>query len=305
LSVSPDSQLKVGDTTITGDETIIEVLKEVLEEDKKCKSPSWCDDGQACSNIDETTGEGVCVDVKEYDKTTLTKIILGEKKIFGSEKAIKELKKRLGLLYPESFLAEMRKYCDKYKINFDEFKERFSVFEHEIALKSLTLEKMLNFDDDYKKRIYDELYEKWIKNQSEPSSLGTPEPIDSDPGTPEGSPPTTPDLEFPKSPPKSPLKEKTPPKSPPKPPPKEKSPPKEKTPPKSPPKEKTPPKSPPKPPPKEKTPKEKALKEGTPVFETPLDVDDLLREVKIPDDTRVSDLTGIQAAVIKCLGLSS
>ena len=209
-SRTKSAERKFGDITLTGEPDVLQDLDDYIKDDtsKKCNHPNWCDeDGQACE-IDEETGDGQCVGMENYNKSSLIKINLNGKKIFGSKKAITELKKRLNLLYPESFLDEMQKYCKKYRINFDNFKEIMSVFEHEIALKTLTLEKMyenelLNKDKPNIRKIFKELYEKWRDNaeqtlpKTDTLSLGTPEPIKSDPGTPDELPPTTPPLDIP------------------------------------------------------------------------------------------------------------
>ena len=267
-----EKTLKVGNVTIEGSSTGIELARKEISE--ICEHPEWCEYGKACANIDESTGQGICVEEEEYDKTGLSKIVIQGKKIFGSKKAITELKKKLGLLYPESFLDEMRTYCAKNGLSFETFKEKLSVFENEIALKTLTIEKMYN-DEIFKKdrlnarKIYKDLYEKWLLNDEislpslptanrkrDKSSLGTPEPLHIDPGTPSESPPTTP-----------PLKESTP---------------------------------------IDEKPKT-SYEEGTPIDETHTtgDVDVLLKEVTRVHSAPISSLTTVQKEVVKCLGLSA
>jgi hypothetical protein len=208
-SKTNDKTLKVGDVTIEGSPTGIQLARKEIT--KICEDPDWCEDGKACGDIDETTGQGFCVDEEQYANTHLSKLEIGGKKIFGSKNAINALKKKLGI---------------------DEEKD---------------------------------------------SSVGTPLPINSNPGTPDGSPPKTPELDA-DVPITSSLKKKDKPSA------------------SAPAPEATP---------EEATPLT-SLEEGTPVYENRGDdVVDYLKDLKRPHSEPISSLTTVQKEVIKCLGLSA
>jgi hypothetical protein len=202
-SKTKDQTLKVGDVTIEGSPTGIQLVRKEIT--KICEDPDWCEDGKACGDIDETTGQGFCVDEEQYANTHLSKLEIGGKKIFGSKNAINALKKKLGI-------------------------------DHE-----------------------------------KDSSVGTPLPINSNPGTPDGSPPKTPELDA-DVPITSSLKKKDKPSA-------------------SAPEDATP---------------LTLLEEGTPVYENRGDdVVDYLKDLKRPHSEPISSLTTVQKEVIKCLGLSA
>jgi hypothetical protein len=182
-----------------------------------CSAPNWeCDEGFACNISDDD--KGICVPSDQYDKS-LHKITHNGQKMFGSQKAIRELKKTFGIDFPIDFKEDAKQY---YRDN-DTFVDIQTLLDYlepvqdEISKKSLTLHHLQSTLKGSKmpnvslQEFYEHVYTPWASRRKDkrpiskalpigktrPDPPSTPDPLKKDPGTPTYTPPETPEVRRP------------------------------------------------------------------------------------------------------------